>query len=285
VEIVNPNVWIENFHNSNGHCPQLKKGIEMKKQLKKHLYNSEANRYFCGKSINSNDISIDCDSKTYYDGKTIHPITIELLDMVCTSCFKLAYPELYQELIHKKEVNRIKQSIPKGNRAKLNSKPQFKSKRYVGNVIQLPWIPVPITDPALLIDYKPAKSNSNPKSNPIPNKPVNSSPKPNRDSIKAHNQALKNNPTIKHAKTKSIDNSGIRRETIVEFKYKSNPNVNTEDAFIRFDNELAMVRGFGNNWMVVLNSNGITESITEWIPFKNALAEVVSLGGLKTAIK
>lgn len=246
----------------------------MKKELKKHLFNEVSFRYHCGKKINSNDISIDIDEKTYYDGKSINPIGIELLDMVCQSCFKLGYPELYAQL-------KAKQSIPKGNRNKLNSKHQFKCKRYVGNVIELPWTPMPITDPALLIDYKPAKSIPAAKSNPIPNKQSNSSPKHSKQSIKANNQALANNPRIKQSKSKSIDDSGIKRETIVEYKYKSNkPNSITEN-FIQFENELAIVKGFNDNWMVICQTNGITERLTDFIPFQLAIAEIVDLGGLK----
>lgn len=115
------------------------------------------------------------------------------------------------------------------------------------NVIQLPYVPIPQKPIALIADQDWRSLD----------KKAKVIAKPKKQSLKKKNEP-------------------IELKEIVSIDIK--PNDDTEESFIGFSDGLAMVRGFGNQWMVVLNDglNG-TESMTDWVNRNEAEAIIKDL--------
>lgn len=58
-----------------------------------------------------------------------------------------------------------------------------------------------------------------------------------------------------------------------------NNDVNQEASFISFEDEVSLVRGFGNQWMIITEIDKRTESITDWIDLDAAINEINDLLG------
>lgn len=253
---------------------QLQMGINqmegiMAKSMKLHIDNDGKN-YVCGLKIRKTIPEAVFDKNTLIELNTGEPITYNNINVVCRNCIKLFHPTYLNDQLIKKELDEYKASLPKSNRerAKRNSMKRRNRNKALKtkalNVIQLPFVPVPNNKPisGLLVDYnwrnldKQAKIIEKPK------------------------QSIKNQKSIKTNK-KDINNKPIQSDEIISIETKTNELY--EDAFIQFNEDCAMVRGFDNYWKVIIkNNDGTIEDLSNWLEYDICITEAKELG-LKVA--
>ena len=226
----------------------------MKKGMKYHIDNGKGS-YVCGLNVKNHipEVLIDDENNQLFTMEG-DPINHTNYQCVCTNCIKLFHPTYLNDLLNEKAIIDYKESLPKTNRqrARLNAKKRLnrnKAKK-LSNVIQLPFVPVPVKPIALIEDKE--YRNMDKKAKVIKKSIVK---KPFKGTL-----TKKNEKPIELTEIVSIGmNDGM------------------EDSFIQYSDGLAMVRGFGNQWMVVLNDKGFTESMTDWINRNEAEAMIKDL--------
>lgn len=229
----------------------------MAKAIKQHIIN-KGNKLVCGLTLNDRikTAFIDPNDGILYD-TDCNPVTHKNMDSICTNCLKLYHPNHYNELIADRKYEAYKESLPKTNRIRARRKAINRRKHNIAipadpNVIHLPFIPVPITNPRLLLPAPATESKCK-----VIAKPEKKA------------KAIKPMPKAKH----------IPAETIIELTEPVNvPMDDTEAAFIQFNPQLAIVRGFGNFWKVIwMNDDSTIEDLTSWIPYAAAMNEASEL--------
>lgn len=66
-------------------------------------------------------------------------------------------------------------------------------------------------------------------------------------------------------------------DSIISITPNKETEIIYEDTFIQFNNGLAMIKGFNNQWQIILSENNKTESLTDWLDYNTALKEIKSL--------
>ena len=227
----------------------------MKKGMKLHIDNGKGS-YVCGLNVKNHipEAVWDDEEKALFTMQG-DPINHTNMDCVCINCMKLFHPTYLNDLLNEKAIIEYKESLPKTNRqrSRLNAKKRLNRNKALKskNVIQLPFVPVPVKPIALIEDKE--YRNMDKKAKIIKS---SKSIKPKKQSIKP------------------VEEKPIELTEIVSV----NMNDEMEDSFIQYNEGLAMVRGFGNQWMIVLQdkTNG-TESLTDWINYNEAVAMINDL--------
>ena len=219
-----------------------------KKAIKQHIIGN-GNQFFCGLKNQNHiqDAFIDPEDNQLYsfDGELIDHSNMHL---VCTNCLKLGLPELHNKLLNDKAIQAFRDSLPKTNRERKRLKAMNRNKRIESrktnhsNVIYMGW-------------------------NPVIDKPIMDSSRllPLPESFQK-----KNEPKAMIETEEPI----IELTEIIESS--------DTDEVIEFKDGLAVIQGFGNQYMVILKvidskTNIVkTESLSEWLDRESAINEAKS---------
>ena len=218
----------------------------MAKQMKLHIGNDKK-QFVCGLIIK------DHIKQAYWDDEVnqLYDYKGDLIDhtnmnCVCTNCMKLFHPSYLNDLLNEKTIADFKAALPKTNRqrARINAKKRLnRSKaKALSNVIYLDYKPLPKKAIALIEDKEWRSMNKKAK-------------------------VIK--PSKKQLKAKPIEEKPIELTEIV--------SIDTDADCIDFGDGVAIIKGLNNDWMVVVNTDGKTESLTSWIPYKDAFNEANQL--------
>ena len=209
-------------------------------KIKQHIINDKTN-YCCGLKINKHKPTAFYDNGILYnfDGEQV---TFNNMNEICTNCLKYSDDKYYNALLNEKRSFEYKNSIPKQSIFK--KRWNINKRKNIAKRINKPYID---------------------KSNIIylPYTPI---------AITDTNRLIEYKPIIK---SDNIDNN-INPDTIITLTDEI--KMDDEISFIEFSDGIAIIRGFGNQWQVILKSdNNVTESLTDWISYDHAIKEVNGL--------
>ena len=218
-----------------------------KKSMKLHINNGNGS-FVCGLSIKPHIPQAAWESDALWNVTNGDKIDHNNYQCICTNCMKLFHPSFLNDLLIEKELIEYKASLPKSNRERArrnqsNRRNRNKRRNQSNcNVIYLPHTPIPKKPIALIEDQQ-------------------------WRSLDKKAKVIKKANSKKH----QLKAKHIEPETIQSI-------VDTEESFIQYSDGLAIVRGFGDQWMVVLQdqTNG-TESLSDWINRNEAEAIINDL--------
>lgn len=219
----------------------------MAKSIKQHIIGN-GKKFHCGlnKRNRIKDAFIDPEDNQLYsfDGELIDHSNMHL---ICTSCLKLGMPELYNKLLNDKAIESFRNSLPKSNRERKRLKSINRNKRSESRKTK------PFN--VIYLGY-----------NPVIESPITDP---------ARLLPLPESFQKKESKEKAM---AITEEPIIELTEV----VELDPEIIQFTDELHVIQGFGNQYMIIfksINDNGIikTESLSDWMDRESAMAEAKEL--------
>ena len=218
----------------------------MKKGIKKQHIINDSNSYCCG--LNRNNVNVK--SAFYFEDVLYLNDSTEVnhsnYELICRNCLKLCHPTLFNDLLNEKELIEYKKSLPKSNRERFNRNANKRNERIEKRLNQY--------DNVIYLGMNESLPDK-PIMNPAQLLPMPESIIELSDEIQVQSDEL-----ITASQVESI-------ETEIDY----------EESFIEFTDGIALIRGFGNQWSVVFNDNGSTESLSHFMPYEEAMNEVKGL--------